>query len=76
MHLMKVIVPTAILSVGLLISTTSIYGTPEYSKKEKKACTTCHAKMVTDKAEMLKNLNATGTCYKENDHSLAKCSSK
>ena len=29
--------------------------------------------MVPDKAEMNKNLNAVGTCYKDNEHSLAKC---
>jgi hypothetical protein len=44
----------------------------DYAKKEKKAFNFCHTKVATDKAEMVKNLN-TGTCYKDNDHSLAKC---
>lgn len=73
MYSIKVIVPAAIVAAGLFISTSSLFGTPEYSKKEKKTCTHCHSKVVADKAEMLKNLNATGTCYKSNDHSLAKC---
>jgi hypothetical protein len=61
--------------VGVSVCTTLSYGTQQYAKKEKKACTYCHAKAVLDKAEMNKNLNAAGTCYKDNDHSLAKCSS-
>jgi len=73
MRAMKVVIPSAILTIGFAICSTSLYGTPEYAKKEKKSCTYCHAKMLSDKAEMLKNLNTTGTCYKENDHSLAKC---
>jgi hypothetical protein len=50
-----------------------MYGSAEYAKTEKKACTVCHAKVAGAKAEMAKNLNSTGTCYKDNDHSLAKC---
>ena len=53
-----------------------MFGTPEYAKKEKKSCTTCHTKVSSDKTEMIKSLNATGTCYKDNDHSLAKCATK
>jgi hypothetical protein len=53
-----------------------MFGTPEFAQKEKKSCTFCHAKVTSDKAEMVKNLNATGTCYKDNDHSLAKCGPK
>jgi hypothetical protein len=48
-------------------------GTREYAKKEKKSCTFCHAKVTSDKAEMVKNLNAVGACYKEKAHSLATC---
>lgn len=73
MRTFKVLIPSAILLGGLLLCTSSLFGTPEYAKKEKKSCTTCHAKAVGDKAEMVKNLNATGTCYKDNEHSLAKC---
>ncbi len=69
----KLALPSIILVGGFVICTSSVYGTPDYAKKEKKSCTTCHAKVVGDKAEMVKNLNQTGTCYKDNDHSLAKC---
>lgn len=74
MRTLKLGIPAAILTAGFLFFTSSMYGTADYAKKEKKSCTTCHAKMVSDKAEMAKNLNTTGTCYKDNDHSLAKCS--
>ena len=74
MHNLKLWIPAAILAGGFLLCTSSSYGTPEYAKKEKKSCTVCHAKVVGDKAEMVKNLTITGTCYKDNDHSLAKCS--
>jgi hypothetical protein len=76
MQRIKVIIPSVIAMGGLLVCTSSMKGTPEYAKKEKKGCTTCHSKVVGDKAEMVKNLNATGTCYKDNEHSLAKCSTK
>ena len=71
MRTIKLAIPAAALAGGFLICTSSVYGTQEYAKKEKKSCTTCHAK-VASKEEMPKNLNATGTCYKENEHSLAK----
>lgn len=74
MRTVKLIVPSAILLGGFVRCTSSMYGTPEYAKKEKKSCTYCHAKMVSEKTEMAKNLNSTGTCYKDNEHSLAKCS--
>jgi len=76
MRHLKLAAPAAILLGGFLISTSSVYGTPDYAKKEKKGCTTCHGKMVSDKAEMAKNLNDTGMCYQKNDHSLAKCATK
>ena len=75
MHL-KLVAPSAILFAGFVLCTSSSYGTPEYSKKEKKACNYCHTKIVSDKTEMAKELNDTGNCYKSNDHSLAKCAPK
>jgi len=75
MHL-KLVAASAILFAGFVLCTSSSYGTPEYSKKEKKACNYCHTKIVSDKTEMAKDLNDTGNCYKSNDHSLAKCASK
>lgn len=73
MRRLKLAIPATILLGGFFLSTTSMPGTPAYGKKEKKACTFCHAKTTVDKAEMIKNLNTTGTCYKDNEHSLAKC---
>ena len=74
MYFLKVIVPAFIVVTGLLVCTSWVYGTAEYARKEKKACTQCHAKVVGAKSEMIKNLNATEKCYKNNDHSMAKCS--
>jgi hypothetical protein len=72
MRALKLVVPSAILMTGFVICTTASYGKPEYSKKEGKNCVTCHAK-VEAKEGMTKNLNETGKCYAENEHSLAKC---
>jgi len=73
MRAMKIAIPAAILLGGLLACTSSMFGTVEYAKKEKKFRTVCRAKVASDKAEMVKNINTTGTCYKDNDHSRAKC---
>lgn len=73
MSAIKLVIPGTILLGGLLTCTLSVYGTPEFAKKEKKSCITCHSKVSGDKDEMAKSLNATGTCYKESDHTLAKC---
>ena len=70
---LKLILPAGILMAGFLMFTTQTYGTPDYAKKEKKACNYCHTKVVADKADMAKSLSPTGTCYKDNEHSLAKC---
>ncbi|MEO8595685.1 MAG: hypothetical protein ABI759_20365 [Candidatus Solibacter sp.] len=70
MRALKLVLPTVILSAGFLVCTTATYGKPEYATKEKKGCTFCHAKMLTDKAEMQKNLNEAGTYYKDHDHKL------
>jgi hypothetical protein len=73
MRTIKLTIPAALLATGFLICTSASYGTQQYAKKEKKSCTFCHAKALADKAQMTKNLNAVGTCYKDNEHSLAKC---
>ena len=70
MRAMKLILPAAFLMTGFLVCTTASYGTAAYAKKEKdagrpSACTTCHAKMVADKAEMAKNLNDAGKEYQK-----------
>ncbi|MGA2773484.1 MAG: hypothetical protein ABSG26_21995 [Bryobacteraceae bacterium] len=68
MRAMKVALPAAILMAGFVLCTSATYGKPEYKNKEKVAsCTYCHVKMGS------KDLNDTGKCYKDNDHSLAKC---
>ncbi len=73
MSVLKLAIPATVLLAGFLFCTSITYGTPDYAKKEKKACTYCHTKVSSEKAEMAKSLNTTGTCYKDNDHSLAKC---
>jgi hypothetical protein len=72
MRTIKLAIPAAVLATGFLFCTSASYGTQQYAKKEKQSCTFCHAKS-GGKAEMAKNLNATGTCYKDNQHSLANC---
>jgi hypothetical protein len=62
---LKTILPAAILLGGFLICTTASYGTAEYAKNTKKACTVCHEKTVTDKEVMKANLTDAGKYYKE-----------
>lgn len=76
MGTMKTLIPSAIMLGGFLVCSSAMFGTSEYAKKEKKSCTTCHSKMSSDKAVMAKNLNTTGACYKDNDHSMEKCAPK
>jgi len=70
MRAMKVLLPAVILMTGFMVCTTATYGKADYAKTEKKACTFCHGKMVTDKAEMAKNLNDAGKYYAAHDHKL------
>ena len=75
MRALKLILPATVLMAGFLVCTTASYGTPDYSKKEKKSCTVCHAKIepgtVNGKNEaMVKNLNDAGKYYKEHNHSM------
>ncbi len=73
MKTLKLAIPAALIMGGFLVCTTASYGTPEFAKKEGKSCTTCHGKVeASNKEAMAKNLNATGTCYKEKK-SLAQC---
>jgi hypothetical protein len=67
---LKIAVPSLVLLGGLMVTSSSSFGKPEYSKKEKKACTYCHV------AQGKKDLNETGKCYAEHDHSLATCEPK
>lgn len=52
--LVKVLLLALVLSA---FSATLMQGKPEYSKKEKAGCTTCHVKMGS------KELNDVGKCY-------------
>jgi len=69
MRVWKLVLPAAFLMTGFLICTTASYGTQEYSKKEKKACTFCHSK-IESKEGMPKNLNDAGKYYKDHEHKL------
>jgi hypothetical protein len=48
------------------LGVTLLFGKPEYTKKEKKACITCHVKNGS------KELNDVGKCYAKS-HSLKDC---
>lgn len=68
MRKMKIALPI-MLGAGFLLCTAVSNATPEYSKKEKKTCTFCHAK-VEAKDAMPKNLTAAGKYYQSHNHSL------
>lgn len=59
-----------VLVFSLIIVASFSLAKPEYSKKEGKNCAYCHVKVGS------KDLNDIGKCYKDNDHSLAKCVEK
>lgn len=62
---LKTILPVAIVAGGFLLCTTASYGTAEYAKNTKKACTFCHEKMTSDKEVMKGNLTEAGKYYKD-----------
>ena len=64
MRLAKIIIPAAILAGALVVCSTQSYAKPEYTKKEKKACTVCHTKSGS------KDLNDAGKYYKDHNNSL------
>jgi hypothetical protein len=75
MRALKLVLPATILAAGFLICNTTGYGLPDYSKKEKKGCTFCHAKIEPGTKDnkneaMVKNLTDAGKYYKEHSHSL------
>jgi len=61
---MKFVLPTFVLLLGGLACSTMSFAKPEYTKKEKKACTYCHVNAKT------KDLNEAGKYYKDHNHSL------
>jgi len=67
--ILKITIPSALI-VGGLSFTMNSYAKPEYSKATKKGCTFCHT------TAGKKDLNDTGKCYAEHDHSLDACGPK
>ena len=59
MKLAKIAAPALVLYTGVLLVSGISYGKAEYTKKEKKACVTCHV------AANSKELNETGKYYKD-----------
>jgi hypothetical protein len=59
MRITKVIVPSLVAFGLLMVGSYNVEAKPEYAKKEKTGCTTCH---VSNKS---KELNDTGKTYKE-----------
>jgi len=66
MRALRLVLPIAVLIAGMFVTTTTSFGKPEYSKKEKKNCLTCHV------AAGKKDLNDVGKCYSKK-HSLEGC---
>jgi len=61
---LKLVLPALILSGGFLVCTTVSYSKPDYTKKEKKACTFCH-NAATAKDANAKDLTDAGKYYQE-----------
>lgn len=59
MKIMKFALPAMVLVAGMLTVSVPSSAKPEYSKKEKVGCTTCHVKAGS------KDLNDTGKKYKD-----------
>ena len=72
LKIFKFLGPAAIMVCGLILNTTASFGKPEYTKKEKKACTACHVKMPVKDKKDTQALNDIGKCY-EKSHSLENC---
>jgi hypothetical protein len=60
------VVSVAVALGGLALTMTPVSAKPEYTKKEKTGCTTCHVTMKS------KDLNDTGKCYGDKK-SLTEC---
>ena len=69
MKSLKIAVSAAVALAGLALNLTPAAAKVEYTKKEKKPCTTCHTSMKS------KDLNDTGKCYGEKK-SLTECAPK
>jgi len=69
MRILQILIPAGILISSLALTTAVSVAKPEYTKKEKKGCTTCHV------ASGKKDLNDVGKCY-ETKKSLDTCDTK
>ena len=68
-RILKIFLPAGVLVSSLVLTTALSLAKPEYTKKEKKGCTTCHV------AQGKKDLNDVGKCY-ETKKSLETCDTK
>ncbi len=59
MKQIKLTVPALFLVGGVLLNLTPGFAKPDYTRKEKKGCITCHTSVKS------KDLNQTGKCYAE-----------
>jgi hypothetical protein len=66
MKTLRVVLPIFVILGGILGTSIPSSAKPEYTKKEKTGCVTCHVDAKS------KELNPTGDCYKKNG-SLASC---
>ena len=66
MKKLKFVVSVAVALGGLALTMTPVSAKPEYTKKEKTGCTTCHVAMKS------KDLNDTGKCYHDKK-SMTEC---
>lgn len=60
MSRLRFVLPALVLMGGLIVPSTVSFGKPEYTKKEKKACSFCHS----TKTPSAKDLGKVGECYK------------
>jgi cytochrome c551/c552 len=70
MKFIRIFLPITIVTLGFVVTTTSVTATPEMTKKEKTGCKTCHAVAKPTKGEP--GLNKVGECYK-GSKDLKKC---
>jgi hypothetical protein len=65
MSYVKLTLPAVVLLGGFMICTTATYGTAEYARQTKKACSFCHMVGVPKDAESAKSLTDAGKYFKE-----------
>jgi hypothetical protein len=63
MRYLKLAVPAAIISAGLLVNATSTFAKPQYMKETKKGCTYCHTSAKGGKTDA--DLTAAGKYFRE-----------